>query len=332
MKIWQLNSPNHLQREEAPDLVRGKDQVKIKVTKALLSEADVSVFTGLVKVRYPAIPGRFAIGQVTECAPDSFIQKGDRVFLASVTEDECAPDGLRVAGETAPGFYRDFVLAGPDEAYVLPASVSDEAAFLIDAVAMAEHVVDEMNVSVGQHVLVIGGGLYGNVLCQILIYHRAVPILADNNAERLARAKKSGIYYTFPNDETLKGHILEVTGGKLADAAVYLAFSNKSEPSSLFSLVARGAHVAFCAPVGKNLIVNLGNALKNNVTVKGITESREFVSTAINILANKAVNFNEFPYRSFPEEALPDTMLRYAEILRETGSLPEEMDIFRFIF
>ncbi len=332
MKIWQLNSPNHLQREEAPDLVRGKDQVKIKVTKALLSEADVSVFTGLVKVRYPAIPGRFAIGQVTECAPDSFIQKGDRVFLASVTEDECAPDGLRVAGETAPGFYRDFVLAGPDEAYVLPASVSDEAAFLIDAVAMAEHVVDEMNVSVGQHVLVIGGGLYGNVLCQILIYHRAVPILADNNAERLARAKKSGIYYTFPNDETLKGHILEVTGGKLADAAVYLAFSNKSEPSSLFSLVARGAHVAFCAPVGKNLIVNLGNALKNNVTVKGITKSREFVSTAINILANKAVNFNEFPYRSFPEEALPDTMLRYAEILRETGSLPEEMDIFRFIF
>ena len=332
MKIWQLNSPNHLQREEAPDLVRGKDQVKIKVTKALLSEADVSVFTGLVKVRYPAIPGRFAIGQVTECAPDSFIQKGDRVFLASVTEDECAPDGLRVAGETAPGFYRDFVLAGPDEAYVLPASVSDEAAFLIDAVAMAEHVVDEMNVSVGQHVLVIGGGLYGNVLCQILIYHRAVPILADNNAERLARAKKSGIYYTFPNDETLKGHILEVTGGKLADAAVYLAFSNKSEPSSLFSLVARGAHVAFCAPFGKNLIVNLGNALKNNVTVKGITESREFVSTAINILANKAVNFNEFPYRSFPEEALPDTMLRYAEILRETGSLPEEMDIFRFIF
>ena len=320
MKIWQLNSPNHLQREEAPDLVRGKDQVKIKVTKALLSEADVSVFTGLVKVRYPAIPGRFAIGQVTECAPDSFIQKGDRVFLASVTEDECAPDGLRVAGETAPGFYRDFVLAGPDEAYVLPASVSDEAAFLIDAVAMAEHVVDEMNVSVGQHVLVIGGGLYGNVLCQILIYHRAVPILADNNAERLARAKKSGIYYTFPNDETLKGHILEVTGGKLADAAVYLAFSNKSEPSSLFSLVARGAHVAFCAPVGKNLIVNLGNALKNNVTVKGITESREFVSTAINILANKAVNFNEFPYRSFPEEALPDTMLRYAEILREKSA------------
>lgn len=66
------------------------------------------------------------------------MKKGDRVYLAGVTEDECAPDGLRFAGETANGFYRDFVAAGADEAYVLPASVSDEAAFLIDAVAMAE--------------------------------------------------------------------------------------------------------------------------------------------------------------------------------------------------
>ncbi len=332
MKIWQLNSPNQLQRAEAPDLVRSEDKVKIKITKALLSEADVCVFSGDIRVKYPAIPGRFAIGQVTESSPSTFMQKGDRVYLADVIEDENSPDGLRVAGETMPGFYRDFALAGPDEAYVLPASVSDEAAFLIDAVAMAEHVVDELHISVGQHVLVLGGGLYGNVLCQILIYHRAVPILADNNAERLARARKSGIYYTFPNDETLKQHILEVTGGKLADAAAYLAFSNKSEPSALFSLVARGAYIAFCAPVGKILNVNLGNALKNNLTLKGITESREFVSTAINILANKAVNFSEFPYCSFSEEELPASLAKYAAVFKESGSLPEEMYVFRFVF
>lgn len=332
MKIWQLNSPNHIQRAESPDLVRKDDKVKVKITKALLSEADVCVYTGDTRVKYPAVPGRFAVGQVTEAPEGAYMQKGDRVYLADVTEDEDSPDGLRIAGESAPGFYRDFALAGPDEAYVLPASVSDEAAFLIDAVAMAEHVIDELHISVGQHVLVIGGGLYGNVLCQILIYHRAVPILADNNAERLARAKKSGIYYTFPNDETLKNHILEVTGGKLADAAAYLAFSNKSEPSAIFSLVARGAYVAFCAPVGKSLSVNLGNALRYNVTLKGITESREFVSTAINILANKAVNFSEFPYSSYPEEKLPEMLEKYAALYRANGGLPEEMDIFRFVF
>ena len=224
------------------------------------------------------------------------------------------------------------MLAGIDDVYPLPASVSDEAAFLIDAIALAEHVVDEMQIDVGQHILVVGGGLYGNILCQILIYHRAVPILADNNPERLARAKRSGIYYTFPNDDTLKSRVLEVTGGKLADGAVYLAFANRCEPSVMFPLVKRDAHVAFCALTNKPLHVNLENAIKNNVTIKGITENREFVSTAINLLANKAVNFSEFPFSFSKEEKLPELMEKYAEILGSGSPLPEQMDILKFIF
>ena len=315
MKIWQLAYPHNLQHVTAPDLKLTDDKVKVKVTKALVTESDVAVYTGATKVKAPFIPGRFAIGQDTEANEDSFIRKGERVYLAGVTEDECAPDGLRIAGETVDGFYRDFVLAGVDDVYPLPSSVSDAAAFLIDAIAMAEHVVDEMNIDAGQHVLILGGGLYGNILCQILIYHRAVPILADNNAERLARAKRSGIYYTFPNDETLKNNVMEVTGGKLADGAVYLAFANRCEPSVLFPLVKRDAYVAFCSLTNKTLHVNLEYAMKNNLTIKGITESREFVSTAINLLANKAVNFSEFTFKSSREEELPHHLEKYAKKL-----------------
>ncbi len=332
MKIWQLSYPHNLQHVTAPDLKRPENKIKVKVTKALLSESDVAVYSGSQKVSTPFIPGRFAIGQVTEADQDSFIRKGERVYLAGTTEDECAPDGLRIAGETADGFYRDFVLAGIDDVYPLPASVSDEAAFLIDAIALAEHVVDEMQIDVGQHILVVGGGLYGNILCQILIYHRAVPILADNNPERLARAKRSGIYYTFPNDDTLKSRVLEVTGGKLADGAVYLAFANRCEPSVMFPLVKRDAHVAFCALTNKPLHVNLENAIKNNVTIKGITENREFVSTAINLLANKAVNFSEFTFRSYREEELPNLLEKYAGLYESNAYLPEQFDIIKFIF
>ncbi len=332
MKIWQLAYPHNLSHVSAPDLKLTQDKVKVKITKALLTESDVAVYSGAIKVKTPFTPGRFAIGQVTEANEDSFIRKGERVYLAGVTEDELALDGLNIAGETVDGFYRDFVLAGVDDVYPLPNSVSDEAAFLIDAIALAEHVVDEMHISVGQHILVLGGGLYANVLCQILIYHRAVPILADNNAERLTRAKKSGIYYTFPNDETLRENVLKVTGGKFADGAVYLTYSNRSEPSVLFPLVKRGAYVAFCAPTCKHLHVNLEYALKNNVTVKGITESREFVSTAINLLANKAVTYSEFPICSFKEEELPSLMERFSALLGSGANMPEELDIIKFIF
>ena len=332
MKVWQLAYPHNLQHVTAPDLKLTEDTVKVKVTKALLTETDVAVYSGALKVKAPFIPGRFAIGQVTEANEDSFVARNTRVYLASVTEDECAPDGLRIAGETTDGFYRDFVLAKLDDVYPLPNSVTDEAAFLIDAIAMAEHVVDEMHVEVGQHILVLGGGLYGNILCQILIYHRAVPILADNNPERLARAKRSGIYYTFPNDETLKENVLNATGGKLADGAVYLAFSNRCEPSVLFPLVKRDAYVAFCSLTGKSLHVNLEHAIKNNVTIKGISESREFVSTAINLLANKAVNFSEFSFKSSREEDLPNILEEYSQIYSSGVYLPEQFDVIKFIF
>lgn len=332
MKVWQLSYPHNLQHVTAPELKRMDNQVKVKITKALVSESDVAVYSGAVKVPTPFIPGRFAIGQVTDPGDESFVKKGAKVYLAGTTEDECAPDGLRIAGGTSDGFYRDFVVAGIDDIYPLPPSVTDDAAFLIDAVALAEKVVDELHIDVGQHVLVMGGGLYGNILCQILIYHRAVPILADNNAERLARAKRSGIYYTFPNDDTLKSKVLEVTGGKLADAAVYLAFTNRCEPSVLFPLVKRDAYVAFCALAAKPLHVNLENAIKNNITVKGITENREFVSTAINLLANKAVNFSEFTFRSYREEELGSLLQKYAELYESNSYLPEQFDIVKFIF
>lgn len=332
MKVWQLAYPHNLQHVDSPDLKVSENQIKVKVTKALLTETDVAVYSGALKVNAPFIPGRFAIGQVTETCKDCFVKKGERVYLASVTEDECAPDGLRIAGETADGFYRDFVLANVDDVYPLPTSVTDEAAFLIDAIALAERVVDELHVEVGQHILVLGGGLYGNILCQILIYHRAVPILADNNAERLTRAKRSGIYYTFPNDETLKQNVLNVTGGKLADGAVYHAFANRCEPSVLFPLVKRDAYVAFCSQMSKGLHVNLEYAMKNNVTIKGITESREFVSTAINLLANKAVNFAEFPFRSSRENDLPELLEKYSALYSSNAGLPEQFDVIKFIF
>ena len=101
MKVWQLAYPHNLQHVNAPDLKLSSEKVKVKITKALLTESDVAVYSGAIKVKAPFVPGRFAIGQVTEANEDSFIKKGERVYLAGVTEDECSPDGLRIAGETS---------------------------------------------------------------------------------------------------------------------------------------------------------------------------------------------------------------------------------------
>ena len=332
MKIWKLTTPNTLERQTTDDLKISAGLSKVKITKALVSDSDGAVFCGATRVKYPIIPGRFAIGQVTETAEDTYLKRGDKVYLSPSFENELSELGFDFAGKDVDGYYRDFALATADDAYPLPASVSDEAAFLIDPVAVAEKIVDELNLSVGQHVLVLGGGLYGNILCQILIYHRLVPILADNNAARLELAKKSGIYYTFPNDENLHENVLRVTGGKLAEGAAYLAFNNPSEPSAIFAHVANGARVAFCSRDEKMLNINLQNAIYRNVTITGVTECREYISSAINLLANKAVSFSQFSFRSFPEEQLPKLLMEHGEKASKPALSDEHIDIVKFIF
>ena len=94
----------------------------------------------------------------------------------------------------------------------------------------------------------------------------------------------------------------------LADAAVYFAFSNKSEPSRVFSLVARRATAIFCARTEKNVTVNLSAAMKNDVTVKCVCDNREYISSAINVLANKAVSYGEFTFTQSPEDKLLEAL------------------------
>ena len=126
--------------------------------------------------------------------------------------------------------------------------------------------------------------------------------------------------------------IRKITGGKNADGAIYLAFNNRIEPSAVFNFLARDTSVAFCSLMEKSLSVNLENALRYNITVKGVTECHDYVSSAINILANKAVTFSEFTFRSYREEELPNLMKEYAQLYESNSYLPEQFDIIKFIF
>ena len=80
MKVWQLAYPHNLQHVTAPDLKTTAGTVKVKITKALLCESDVAVYSGALKVKHPFVPGRFAIGQVTEAGEGSLKRVIEYIF------------------------------------------------------------------------------------------------------------------------------------------------------------------------------------------------------------------------------------------------------------
>ena len=96
--------------------------------------------------------------------------------------------------------------------------------------------------------------------------------------------------------------------------------------------MSRGAYVAFCANTDKTLPVNLQNAMKYGITVKCIRESSEFISTAINVLANKAVEFSQIPFHTYGEEELPTVLSERAALVESGAFLPVGVTVFKFVF
>ena len=94
--------------------------------------------------------------------------------------------------------------------------------------------------------------------------------------------------------------------------------------------MARRATAIFCARTEKNVTVNLSAAMKNDVTVKCVCDNREYISSAINVLANKAVSYGEFTFTQSPEDKLPEALESYAN--GDASRLNEEFDIFKFMF
>ena len=187
MKIWKILSPKVLTAEERPDNITTETQAKVKVTRLLFSDYEARAYVGVPRPKYPVVPGRFAVGVVAEAGKGCLkTEKNTRVYIHDVIPcGECARcragdaencASMRAAGTACEGYLRDFVVTDESNLSPLPLSVSDDEALFIGIVSLCEAVIDRLRVGKGDHIAVFGGREMGNILCQLLIYHQAVPI------------------------------------------------------------------------------------------------------------------------------------------------------------
>ncbi len=310
MKIWKILSPKVLTEEERPDNITTDTQAKVKVTRVLLTDEELRSFNGSAKLKYPVIPGRFAVGIVGETGTGCVsVEKNTRVYIHDVTPcgkcaqcaagdtDSCAD--IQVAGSNRNGYLRDFVVAEESELSPLPASVSDEEALFIGVVSVCENVIGRLGVTKGMHVAVIGAGETGNILSQLLIYHQAVPILIDADDEKLAVAAQCGIYYTLKADGSLAENINRITGGRSVSGSVYCSFCGLS-PDLPFEITAPGGTVVYAGFTFPEITAQLKTALDKRLTLTAVTNDYSNNAAAINLLVNKAVNFAPFRLQKRP--------------------------------
>ena len=325
MKTWKILSPKSMAVEERPESVQTATQAKVKVTNALLTPFDLRVYRGTIKPGYPIVPCRFAVGVVSEAGEGCLsVEKNTRVYMRDLIPcgecNHCIADRseqcrrMLAAGTDCEGFLRDFAVAEESNLCPLPPSVSDTDALFVGIVSLCEEVIDRLDVPKGTHVAVFGAGEVGNILCQLLIYHQAVPILIDTDEERLAVAASCGIYYTFKADEALAKNISRITGGHMAACSVYIGYGSLpvDAPYEVTSIGGTVVYTGFGFATAK---AALKTALDRRLTLTTITNDYSNYAAAINLLVNKAVNLAPLKIETFPVAQAEELFAERAEEL-----------------
>ena len=334
MNVWKLTAPGKLELTEAENPAREEGKVRVRVTKVFFSGTDAAIYAGTAGVHRAIIPGRYAVGIVAEESGVNFLPKGTRVLLHAVVNapdtgtrsKDFSEDDFLLCGRTADGYLRDLVNLSPEDVTPLPDSVSDEQALLLHHVALAKAAADKLGVKKGQHVAVVGANLAGVLLCQLLIYQQAAPILIDEETQRLEFAKSCGIYYTMAADDTLLTNVANVTGGRLVSGAVYMASSRRNAPVIPFSVCAQHANVVLCG-FGEKLYVDFALPFKKQLSVFCVTHRSDNPEAAINLIVSGAVDISPFEFRTVRADDAARLLAEYHDAPRSLKTI----DVVRLV-
>ncbi len=306
MNCWQINSNGKIEKINKTELLDDVDSVKIKITRTLITEEDIALISGEGKaVSYPIIPGRMAIGQIIDLAsPSEYLNKGTKVCISALracgkcyhclegNEKKCFD--FKIAGQNSDGFLKDFAVLKTADVFPLPQSVKETDAIYLEYIALALSVIDKLGIEKGQHVGIIGASVFGSILSQLIIYYQGVPILIDDDEEKLLPAKKSGIYYTLKVSHKIEEDVSALTGGRMISKVVYVSRSNV--PVDLaFKISSAFAKVAFAGFSYPPIKAPMNLAIRKQLSCIAVTNGFGNYETAINTLANKAVDLSHYP-------------------------------------
>lgn len=238
MKALLLSEYNKLAITEMPTPKIGDDEVLVRVRACGICGSDVHGYDGSTGRRIPPIVmGHEAAGMIEQVgAGVNNFRAGDRVTFDSTVScgrcDYCKCgqvnlcDNRMVLGVSCGeyrrhGAFAEYVSVPARILYRLPDSFPFERAALIEALSVAVHAVERKVPQPTDTVLVVGCGMIGLLVIQVLRDKGCRTIVAvDVDKERRALAERLGAARTIDaNDPDTPGGVRALTGGKGADVA-----------------------------------------------------------------------------------------------------------------
>lgn len=306
----------------------GPHDVLVAVKACGICGSDVHGMDGSTGRRQPPIVmGHEAAGTVADrgsavsdleigeaVAFDSMISCGWCSFCAAGRPNLC--DRRRVLGVACDEFrcegaFAEYVAVPRRIVHRLPEGLSFEHAALAEPVSVALHAVGRLSLRLGDCVVVVGAGMIGQLVVQLLKRSGCAPVLAiepDERRRRLACELGADDCYA-PGDEKLSMRLSKATFGRGADAAADCVGVPETVATAI-RLVRKGGTVALVGNLTSSAVLPLQSVVTREISLLGCCASAVEYPVALRLLADRVLCVEPLISAVVPLEDAPQWFAR----------------------
>lgn len=247
MKAAVTHGAGDVRVEHVPVPAHEPDLVLVKVAACGICGTDIHIYEGHMRPmwppRYPFVQGHEWAGEVAAVGrrARTSLQVGDRVIMEPtigcggcatcirgdyhICENAAKPDGgYRLLGHTADGAFSEYGVAPPANLHKMPASMGWEDAVIVNQVVIALHAVERAGMAPADTVAILGPGLLGLSVLQLVKMMGASRTFISGRGYRLEIAKELGADCVIDIEkEDPVEVVMEQTGGRGVDLAIECA-------------------------------------------------------------------------------------------------------------
>ena len=315
MKAVQIVSPENLQVIEMEQPVIDKENnVLVRMTAAGICGSDVGIYHGTnAAATYPRVIGHEIVGVVEETGEGvTTLKRGDRVIVNQVTScGHCYPcsrgrgnvcDNLKVRGVHIDGGYREFIAVPAGDCYLLPESISDQDAVMIEPTTIAIQSCTRAQLEKDDMLLIYGAGALGSSLLRVARTICDHIIVADIVDDKLADAKATGALYTVNvKTEDFFGKVREYTNGRGPTVSIDSACVGDSL-MKLLEVTGNAGRVITMGFSTASVEVNQFLITSKELDVRGSRLQNKMFGRAIEMIKDGTLDLNGSVSHTFPLE------------------------------
>lgn len=258
MKAVVIDRPNHAEVREMTTPKPEKGQILVRVQKALICTWEQRIFQG-IDVPLPFVPGHEISGFVADTGPETYtdLKVGDKVVVK--TYDSCnqcedcyrgndnlctgAKSQRTYDGISGTGGFAQYLAIDSNRVYALPGGdqIDLEAAAFAEPLACVINSVDQADVQLGEDVVIVGGGIMGQLHNLLSKLRGARTILVEPDVARREMAASHGADVVInPMTEDPIEAIMTCTNGNGAHVCFYTVNSLKLAQTYIDSIGKHG--------------------------------------------------------------------------------------------